>query len=42
MAAGRGALPLLHNERHQKTLCLNIGVICLASRRLKQALLPRS
>jgi hypothetical protein len=36
--AGQAPAPgrlLLHNERHQKTLCLNVGVIHLAGRRLK-------
>ena len=38
MAARRGGRPLLHGERHQETLCLNVGVIHLERARLKEAL----
>ena len=38
MTARRGARPLLHGERHQKTLCLNVGVIHLERARLEEAL----
>ena len=36
-AARRGTRLLLHSERQQKTLCLNVGVIHLERARLKEA-----